>query len=97
MKKLRCSYTLLSMWRSGRFQDAINYYLKIPTLKNKAMEDGIKYDKYVNEYVSLNAKLPIDFGGDTLLNPKCQVKVVKDLNSEIDVVGVFDVLTDDTL
>ncbi len=97
MKKLRVSYTLLSLWRGGQHEKALQFYLKKLKLTSPAMEAGKKWDDYVCKYALENNKLPVEFGGDTLSNPKAQVKIEVPFNEICDVVGVFDVLTDDTL
>jgi hypothetical protein len=40
------------------------------------MEEGIMWDKKVTEWVDLYKKLPDEFGGDTLIKPQPQEKVV---------------------
>ena len=95
--KLRVSYTLLSLWRGGQYEKAVQFYLKKLQITSKAMEEGKKWDKFVGDYSMKNMKLPDEFGGDDLINPQVQLKIEVPFNEMCDVVGIFDVLTDDTL
>lgn len=95
--KLRFSYTLATLWRSGQYQKAIDYYLKKPLPTTPAMDEGKKWDEYCNDYVIKHRELPTEFGGDSLINPRVQEKIVMPFNEICDVVGVFDVVTDSIL
>lgn len=97
MNRLRVSYTLLNLWRAGRFQDALDYYQKKPLPVTPAMEMGKQWDDYVNQYVVEHNAMPPEFGGDALKNPRPQMKIEVPFNEMCDVVIVPDILTDDTL
>lgn len=97
MDKVRVSYTLLKLWQQGRIDDAIIYYFKMAKMTNKYMEEGIKWDKLVNESVTAHNALPIEFGGDKLQSPTAQVKWVAEYNEQFDLVGVADVIDGKTL
>lgn len=92
MNKLRVSYTLLNLWKSGRVVEAVKFYFKLEQLKIPALEEGKKWDLYVQNHVDKFKKLPDEFGGDVLTDPKTQVKLVVPFNEICDVVGVFDIL-----
>lgn len=95
-EKLRLSYTLLKLWQQNRVDDAIIYYFKLGKITNKYMEEGLKWDKLVNDSVEGHRKLPTAFGGGMLSNPKSQLKLVAQYNTYYDLVGVIDIL-DETI
>lgn len=74
--KLRVSHTLLTLVRRGQWEQAVNFYLHRAPMTSQAMEEGIMYDKKITEWVDLYKKLPDEFGGDTLLAPRPQEKIV---------------------
>ena len=90
--KLRVSYTLLTLVRRGQWEDAVNFYLHRNPITSQAMEEGIMYDKEITEWVDLYKKLPDEFGGDTLLNPQPQEKIVVSFNEMCDLVIVPDII-----
>ncbi len=61
------------------------------------MEDGKKWDRYVNDFVVTNKKLPPEFGSDELKNPKPQEKWEIDFMDRFSLVGVPDVVDHSTL
>ena len=85
------------MWRQGRYEDAINYYFKLATITNKAMEDGKRWDAYVNEFAVANKQMPPEFGDTPLTSPRAQEKLFIEYNDQFDLVGVPDVLDDPVL
>lgn len=90
--KLRVSYTLLTLVRRGQWEQAVNFYLHRAPITSQAMEEGVMWDKKVTEWVDLYKKLPDEFGGDTLLNPLPQEKIVVPFNEMCDLVIVPDII-----
>lgn len=95
--KLRVSFSLLSMWRRGQYQQAIDSYLHKKSFTSQAMEDGIMWDTHVTEYVDLYKKLPEEFGGDELISPQAQKKFTIPYNEECDLSILPDIIDQDTL
>lgn len=95
-KKLRLSYTLLNLWRAGRIDDAIIYYFKLGGMTNKYMEEGKKWDEYVNKHVMEKGYLPEEFGGDKLIKPRTQEKWEAEYG-DYEIVGVPDIVDETTL
>lgn len=90
--KLRCSFSLLSMWRRGQFDMAVNSYLHRELPMNQAMSEGIMWDQHITEWVDLYKRLPDEFGGDELLKPKTQEKIIVPYNDMCDLVILPDIL-----
>lgn len=97
MHKLRVSYSLLNIWARGQYDQAVSYYLHLPTPTSQAMEDGNIWDAHITEWADLYKKLPEEFGGDTLLNPKCQEKIVIPYNDLCDLVIKPDIIDEPVL
>jgi hypothetical protein len=88
--RLRLSYTLLNLWRQGRFDDALIYYFKMARVVSPAMEAGLKFDEYLNNYILEHDSYPIEWGGDKLTEPQVQVKWEYEYSEHFDLVGVLD-------
>lgn len=95
--KLRASYSLLSMFRRGQYEQAINSYLHLDKVTSQAMEDGTMWDHYITETVQLYKKLPEEFGGDELINPETQVRFVVPFNDMCDLIIIPDILAESVL
>ena len=89
--KLRASYSLLSAWRKGQIDNAINSYLHLPTITSQAMDEGTKWDLKVQEFVKANKQLPPEFLGLPLNNPLCQVEQKVNYNELCYLKGIFDI------
>ena len=90
MKKLRISYTLLSLWHSKRFEDVVNYYIKAPTMVTDQMLEGSGWDQVIQDEVAKTNCLPKEFGGIKLIDPLCQLKLEVDLDDRNELVTVPD-------
>ena len=97
MEKLRISYSLLNLWRRGRYEDAINLYLHLETPSSRAMDEGIEWHKKVQESVEASKRLPNEFLGLTLTNPTCEFEAKVPYNDICELKGYFDVLDSPTL
>lgn len=89
------------MWKEGKYEDAIGMYLGKPLPATPAMELGKLYDEKWNRFIEANKQLPPELGGQTLNNPKTQVKysVRIPLSEEYEILlrGVPDITTDDEI
>lgn len=94
---IRLSYTLLNLWRQGRIDDALVYYFKMGNLTNPYLEEGKKWDEIVNTSVREYKRLPEEFDGDILVNPRAQEKWEAEYSDMFTVVGVPDIIDEDTL
>lgn len=97
MKKLRVSFTLLSLWRSGNIGALIDFYLKRPHETTPAMEEGKRWDEIVNVSVKEKKIIPAEFGGESLIDPKSQEKWEADYSEQFEIVGVPDIYDSPTI
>lgn len=74
MKTLKLSYSIISNWKQGRYEEAIGQYLGKPLPATDAMELGKLYDEKWNQYIDKHGKLPEELGGGKLDQPKTQQK-----------------------
>ena len=86
----RASHTVLSLWTSGRWQEAINYYLKYSQYDTQAMIDGRELHKKWEADVKATGCLPPEFGGSRLAWPSTEQKIVIHLTEWLDLVGIID-------
>lgn len=95
--KLRASFSLLSMFRRGQYEQAINSYLHRDKITSQAMEDGSMWDAKATEWADLYKKLPEEFGGDELINPQTQIRIEVPYNDLCDLIIVPDILDENVL
>lgn len=74
MKTLKLSYSIISNWKQGRYEEAIGQYLGKPLPATDVMELGKLYDQRWNEHIEKFGKLPDELGGEDLVDPKVQKK-----------------------
>lgn len=74
MKTLKLSHTIISMWKEGKYEDAIGMYLGKDLPCTPAMELGKLYDQKWNEYIEKTGELPKELGGGKLTKPRVQIK-----------------------
>lgn len=92
--KFRASYTVLSMWDSGRWEDAISTLFKLEAYENDAMRDGkLLHDAWQKETEETGC-LPAVFGGTPLVKPETELKIVVQVYDWLEIVGVIDVYDD---
>ncbi len=90
MQKFRASYSVLSLWQSGRWEDAINAYFKLEEFATPQMEAGKSlHAEWEKETTATNC-LPAIFGGQKLTKPQSELKLVVELEPWLDLVGVID-------
>lgn len=74
MKTVKLSFSILSQWSQGRFEDAVASYLGKPLPPTPAMELGkLKHEIWAN-YITENKKLPPELGAKELVNPIVEQK-----------------------
>jgi len=100
MKILKLSYTIISLWQQGRYEEAIGIYVGKPFVSTPAMDLGKLYDEKWNKYILETNELPKELGGGLLDNPQVQKKyqVILPLSEEYEILlrGVPD-LTEPTM
>ncbi len=93
----RASYSVLSLWKSGRYEDAVALYFKLETYSNAAMELGKAFHEEWQEETKKTGCLPAIFGGKPCTNPITEIKIVQHLEPWLDLVGVIDLLDSPTV
>ena len=97
MNKFRASHTVLSLWASGRYDDAIDAYFKIPGFVTPQMEAGKAYHEKWEAHIKKNKTFHDELGGDKLKEPKSELKIVQEVYDWLDLVGVIDCLDGDQI
>lgn len=97
MKKFRASYSTLNLWASGQKDRAIEGYFKLSTFITPQMEAGKRYHKEWEEETKKTNCMPAVFGGRKLQNPITERKIVVEVDSWLDLVGVIDLQDGDLL
>jgi hypothetical protein len=94
MKTIKLSYSILSQWSEGHFEEAIGGYLGKPLPATPAMELGkLKHQIWAN-HIQATKTLPTELGGHSLVNPIVEQKWQKIIpfsdNYQILLRGVID-------
>lgn len=92
MKYLRTSFSMLNTWSMGRKDDVIKMLKREPIEITKAMEVGKRYHKLFEQEVIKTKRMPKEFGGKELQNPRTEVKIEKWLDEWLQLVGVIDLI-----
>ena len=92
MQKFRASFSVLTMWSSGRYQDAVAAYFKLESFTTPQMELGKALHEEWEHEVQRTGCMPQVFGGKPLKDPKTERKIVKEIEPWLDLVGVIDLL-----
>jgi len=93
----RASYTILSLWESNRWEDAIKVYFKLDTFCTPQMAAGKELHKKWEAETMRTKCLPAVLGGAPLKDPKVEHKIVASLAPWLNLVGVIDLNDGDTL
>lgn len=88
--KFRASYSILSAWSSGNWENAVRMYFKLDTFTSPAMVAGKQYHTSWAEQISRTKTLPDVFFPVPLKNPMAEIKKVVQLNEWLDLVGKVD-------
>jgi hypothetical protein len=86
----RASYSVLSAWSKGNWEDAIKMYYKIPLPIFQAQSEGKEWHKRWANYIEKTGMLPIQFDSKKLSYPICESKMVVKLADWLNLVGVID-------
>jgi len=90
MKKIRVSYSSLSLAEKGKWDELVYLLFRIDRPITKPMEEGRKIHEDIEEYIiKYNAFPEWLFKGDLVL-PRPEEKVVIEHNEFVDLSGVFD-------
>jgi hypothetical protein len=93
--KFRASFTVLNLWDSGNWEEAVKAYFKLPDrFVNKAMADGKAFHEAFEAHINKTKTLPAMFGSAGLRNPKTELKLEVDIYEDMELVGVIDCMTD---
>ena len=90
MNKFRASFSVLNLWQSGNYERAVETYFKLKEFTTEAMANGKAWHKEWEAEVNKTGCLPVVFGGQKLINPKTEQKIVKQLDDWLELVGVID-------
>lgn len=88
--KFRASYSTLNLWSSGNYQRAIEGYFKLRSFTTPAMQAGKEWHNIWESEVNTTGCMPKVFGGQKLIKPKTELKLVKQLDDWLELVGVID-------
>ena len=94
MKIFRASYSVLSLWESGQKDRAIECYFKLPSYTSQQMADGKMWHDKWQEHIEKTKTLPAEFGNLPLVKPQTELKIVKQLEDWLELVGRIDCFDD---
>ena len=97
MNKFRASYTVLNMWSSGNWEEAVKYYFKLEQFTSRAMADGKDFHDSWEKHIKETSTLPEVFGGAKLVNPQTELKLVVQMDEWLELVGKIDCLEAPTI
>lgn len=90
--KFRASYTVLSQWASGNWEQAIKSYFKLEDFITPAMVEGREWHEKWKAHTSQTGCLPIEFGNRQMKNPIVEIKKVVSMSEWLDLVFIIDCL-----
>lgn len=89
-QKIKVSYSILNAWASGKYEDAIKYFFRLPVPASPAMIEGRDYHKRWEEEITKNKKLPDIFGSKQLINPQPEQYIKVDISDWLILSGKID-------
>lgn len=95
--KFRASYSTLSTWASGDYDRAIKQYFKLEDFDTPAMKRGREYHGAWDSEIRQTNSMPKVFGGKGLVDPQTELKIERELDEWLDLVGVIDLYEDRTI
>lgn len=95
--KFRASYSVLTQWSSGNWDMAIGMYFKLKKFTTIQMAEGSEFHKNWEQETLKSKCLPAVFGGAKLIAPKCELKLVAQLDEWLELVGVIDCMDAPTI
>lgn len=88
--KFRASFTILDMWTSGNWEQAIKAYFKLEKFVTPEMQAGREWHEKWAKHVLETKTMPIEFGGAPLKAPIAEQKTVIPIYDWLDLVGIID-------
>lgn len=86
----RASFSVLSLWASGRRDEAVKAYFKLDRVETDAMREGKLFHAQWERETEETGCLPKTFGGAKLTKPRTEVKLEHMLEPWLQVVIVID-------
>jgi len=98
MKKIRISYSLISLWEKGDTQGVIDTYFHVDKKASRQMEEGKKFHQEIADHLTKFNLLPsyIQFGGKFTV-PKPEQELIVDYSEIATIKGVIDCLDEPNL
>ena len=93
----RASFSVLSLWASGRRDEAVKSYFKLDRVETDAMREGKMFHAQWERETEETGCLPVVFGGARLINPKTEVKLEHMVEPWLQLVTVFDNIDEPTI
>ncbi len=88
----RASFSVLNLWASGNWEDAIKAYFKLDRFITRAMAEGKEHHEAWEQHILATKTLPEVFGYRVLLDPKPEIKLEVKLYDWLEAVCVIDCL-----
>lgn len=92
MKKIRLSYTLLSLWSKGDVQSAVDTYFHLDRPITEAMKRGKETHEELQAHIEKYNSFPDWFFNYPLSLPEAEKTVIVEYNELFDLKGIFDCL-----
>lgn len=91
-KKFRASFTVLNLWATNRYEDAVRTYFKLDRYTSPEMEAGKKYHEEWATYIDKHKQMPKLFGSHKLEVPIIEKKHVVAIYDWLDLVFIADLV-----
>jgi len=88
--KFRASFSVLTQWAGGNWEQAIKQYFKLEKFLTPQMAEGRDWHEKWAKHIEATKTLPIEFGGKALTVPVAERKTVVQLDDWLELVGVID-------
>ncbi|MGB4971219.1 MAG: hypothetical protein WBO32_01085 [Cyclobacteriaceae bacterium] len=72
IQQFKATYTILTAWASGSWEQAVKAYFKIDDYISRQMAEGRDFHKECEEHIKTTKSLPEIFGGRKLSDPKSE-------------------------
>lgn len=95
--KFRASYTVLSQWEKGNYDQAVEIYFKLSQFTTREMAEGSDLHDAWQRHIAETKCLPEVFGGKKLKNPLPEIKIEVQIAPWLELVGVVDCLDEDII
>jgi len=88
--RFRASFTVLSLWAKGGYEDAVKAYFKLDRYVSPQMAEGKEYHEVWQKHITEKTCLPEVFGSRKLEKPQAELKLVVPVHDWLELVGVID-------